>query len=972
MALDSGPVQEREQRLDELIARYVESSERDEAPDRHRLLAEHPDLAHELRAFFADQDGFDSLMGPLRRTTCHRATPPAVGGAAPPAGSVFGGYELLGEVARGGMGVVYKARQPRLNRVVALKMIQAGRLASREEVERFRLEAEAVALLDHPNIVPIYEVGEVEGWNYFSMKLIEGDNLARHLGGYERRPRDAARLLLVVARAVGYAHQCGVLHRDLKPANILIDQQGQPHVTDFGLAKLLARDGKAGEGALTGTGVVVGTPCYMAPEQAAGTRVLTTAADVYSLGAVLYELLTGRPPFKAETPLLTLFDAIGREPERPRAGRPWIDRDLETICLKCLEKEPGRRYGSANDLAAELERYLSGASIQAQPARGVEQFWRWCRRQPALAGMTALLVMVVAAALALTTWLWRRAEASAAEARQHQAEADASLHDAHEVVQKFCIGLSEDRLSRLPGAQPIQKELLEEGLRYIEDFLRRGGDGPALRAERARARFLAASLTNTIGSKAEALAGFRRALAEYRELLNDAPDDVNLRTKVAHTLNRIGDLESTLGEPTAEATYREALALLEGLCRDRPDDLGLENDRAAVCNNLGGLHRRAGRMDDAREWLGESIAIRERLIGQHPSLAELRGELALTCISLGQLHGATGRRDDALKCYERARKMQAEVVRLRPDRESFRRELAQTLRILAGEQCTDRRYEESLKTLESARELVEALARANPQVTSYRVELALLHRQAGHAHRGAGRPDEAIAAYERSRKIMEALADGQPAMAAYRNDMAACLFDMGTVHGSNGRPDEAIKCYRKSRELREPIVREQPDALNYRADLAMTLHNLAIHLWNGGRRDEGADAAAQSLEHRRLLFARAAEVSDYRRGLNGSLRLLADMRRKQGRVEEAVALTRERLTLWPNHAEEYCNAAAELADAARRADAGLLRKLEDEAMDVLRRAVAFGFKDGKRLRSDPAFAGLRQRDDFKKILDEVP
>jgi tRNA A-37 threonylcarbamoyl transferase component Bud32 len=307
------------------------------------------------------------------------------------------------------MGVVYKARHLTLHRTVALKMMSAGRLASPTLVERFHTEAEAAAQLEHPNIVPVYEVGTHGGMHYFTMKLVEGGSLADRMAkaewrmakaptGAKRPPfdlRHSALLISKVARAVHYAHQRGVLHRDLKPGNILLDAQGEPYVTDFGLAKLVDK-----EASLTRTGAFIGTPSYVAPEQAAGqSKKITTAADIYSLGAVLYELLTGQPPFRSDSELETLRRVVEEEPAQPKTSNPDVDRDLQTICLKCLGKEPSRRYATAEALAVELERWLAGEPITARPVSAAEKIWRWCRRKPALAGLgaaVALLVLTVA------------------------------------------------------------------------------------------------------------------------------------------------------------------------------------------------------------------------------------------------------------------------------------------------------------------------------------------------------------------------------------------------------------------------------------------------------------------------------------------------------------------------------------------------------------------------------------------------
>jgi WD40 repeat protein/tetratricopeptide (TPR) repeat protein/tRNA A-37 threonylcarbamoyl transferase component Bud32 len=321
------------------------------------------------------------------------------GAAGPPPLMKFGDYEIESEIARGGMGVVYRARQVKLNRTVALKMILAGQFASEEDVQRFYSEAEAAAKLDHPGIVPIYEVDELDGRHFFSMAFIDGQSLAQRTNQGPLPPREAAQLMKQVAEAVHYAHQHGVIHRDLKPRNILLTTGGQPKVTDFGLAK------RVGDGSdLTVSGQAIGTPGYMPPEQAAGKLTeIGPRSDVYSLGGVLYCLLTGRPPFQSSSIVETIKQAIETPPVPPRMLNPSVDRDLETICLKCLEKDPAHRYATAADLAEELERFLEGEPIKALRAGPLTRGWRWLRRRPLVAALaTSLAVLAVVVAVSAT------------------------------------------------------------------------------------------------------------------------------------------------------------------------------------------------------------------------------------------------------------------------------------------------------------------------------------------------------------------------------------------------------------------------------------------------------------------------------------------------------------------------------------------------------------------------------------------
>jgi serine/threonine protein kinase len=408
------PAEQRDQRLAQLLADLSEQMRQGRPPDLNAVAAQHPDLAAELRELWDAVLLAEELMRGERGCVSARREQSLGALTQPRLPGSFGDYELLEEIGRGGMGMVYKARQRSLNRLVALKMILRGELATPEDLARFRTEAQATAHLEHPNIVPVYNAGVHEGQAYFSMRLVEGQTLAALLARGPLRPRDAARYLAAISRAVQYAHEHGILHRDLKPSNILIDQKDEPHITDFGLAKRTDWTGGTAvpPTALTATGAIIGTPAYMAPEQVSNRRgTPSPASDVYSLGVILYEMLTGRPPFQAPMPIDTLLLVLDQDPVPPRLFNPGVDTDLEMVCLKCIQKEPELRYASAGALAADLEAYLHGESLSVRSGRLASIFNRTFRETPHAVVMEnfGLLWMlhsvVVLLMCGLTTWL---------------------------------------------------------------------------------------------------------------------------------------------------------------------------------------------------------------------------------------------------------------------------------------------------------------------------------------------------------------------------------------------------------------------------------------------------------------------------------------------------------------------------------------------------------------------------------------
>jgi tetratricopeptide (TPR) repeat protein len=571
----------------------------------------------------------------------------------PPA---IAGYDLLGEVGRGGMGVVYQARHQRLGRLVALKLLRAGALAGPEERARLLREAQAVARLQHPQIVQVYEVGEHVGGPYLALELVPGGSLDRRLADGPLPPRTAADLVAALAGAVHYAHTQGVVHRDLKPANILLSgvrvQESvvgektpvptpdpcvlSPKIADFGLARLLAD-----EPGTTASGAVIGTPSYIAPEQAAGSKAVGPSVDIYALGAILYECLTDRPPFRAATILETLDQVRSADPVAPSRLQPAVPRDLNTVCLKCLEKEPAKRYASAEDLAVDLRRFLAGEPVLARPVGPGSRAWRWCRRNPRVAGLLAALVMVLIAGLAGVFGQWRRAEElyTLSETRRMAADgqrtaAEANLRRYEQAADDFAgliDTLETDQLFHL-RSDPLRPELVIPALRRNQQFLARFGDDPAHRAEAARAHFRVAVLTRLLAN--------HRTPTEWSEALEAG---------------------------------RRALAALTAFAGDRPDAVQYRRDRAALTQNLGFLLHATGRSADGVAVLEDACRQRQALLDAQPDHLDYRSELASSWNDLGlALYGAR-RFEEAVAAQERAVALQRMAVEAAPQVTRHRR-----------------------------------------------------------------------------------------------------------------------------------------------------------------------------------------------------------------------------------------------------------------------------------------------------------
>jgi tetratricopeptide (TPR) repeat protein/predicted Ser/Thr protein kinase len=516
------------------------------------------------------------------------------------------GYEVVGELGRGGMGVVYRAYQASLNRTVAVKVIRAFGFASEAARRRFQNEAEAVAQLDHPHIVPVYETGRGRGLDYFSMRLVPGASLDRRIGEYAADSRAAARLVAVVAEAIHHAHQRGILHRDLKPANILVDDRGAPHVTDFGLAHPV----EPGGGDLTHSGALVGTPSYMAPEQTKGVKgALTTATDVYGLGGILYALLTGRAPHAGSSLVETLDMVRDTPPEPPSKQNPHVPRDLEVICLKCLEKDPRRRYADAQAMADDLARWLDGRPIAARPVGPATRARMWCRRHPLPAALAALLVLSVVAGFAAVTAQWRTAVRERNKAAKmvdfltNRVLAESST-EVHPLGDRFTVVEMLDRAAARIGG----------------DF----HDEPGVEA----------AIRETIGGSYLSLGEYAKAEPHLRAALK--LDGELYGPEHRATLHVNSMLTALLAESGRDGEAEPMLRRHLEACRRA---LGPEDPATLdAANQLGALLRKLRRLGEAEPMLRQALDARRRVLPvDHPDTLRSVRELCLLQADRGRL-----------------------------------------------------------------------------------------------------------------------------------------------------------------------------------------------------------------------------------------------------------------------------------------------------------------------------------------------
>ncbi len=816
--------------------------------------------------------------------------------------TIFGDYEVLHEIARGGMGITYRARQISLNRIVALKMIKSGQLADDQEVRRFQKEAELAASLDHPNIVPVYEVGQIGLRHFFSMAFVDGESLEQRLHAGPLPPQEAARLLLQVAEATEYAHDQGVIHRDLKPANVLLahgptgsasghEQLSKcpedesiggsssgpsvvPKVTDFGLAKQLTVDST-----LTVTGQVLGTPGFMPPEQAEGRLAdILPQSDVYSLGAILYCSVTGRPPFHAAGILKTLKQVVECDPVSPRQLNPVVDRDLETICLKCLEKDPGRRYARAGDLVDELRRYLDHRPIAARPLSHLAQLTRWCRRRPAVAALSAAFVAALLVGTTVSIYYAiaagtnarfyrkekRRADIETTRARASLREEKAmrgrlvdSLDETEQTIQRWVDTASNAQLLQDPRFKPLLIELLAEGLDHYQRFTDEHASDQDLagRQRLAAAFYRIGKISDTSGSKPQAIAAYQRAIETYGALMDEFPDDEESQWGWARSQCNVAPLYAAVGTPgPAIESFERCIPLFERLVERHENQAPYAADLAIAYDGCALVYAGHGDPVLGLSYRRKALAIREQLTRDHPNDDQFAAALATSAHNVGISMIDAGQLDEALSNFHRARDIMIDLVARSPHDPDRLNKLANIYNTIGSVSWQTNAMSDALEGFQERRSICEQLVQTHPTIDEYRYGLAMSYHNIGALQGEIGGVDEAREAFEEARQLLKKLADDNPTITDYAFDLAGVFINLGNLEEDLERHQQAIRAYERALAIGKELVQGNPQSTRFWSDLAKSYNCLTISQAAAGDSDAAQSAYDESVAIRTRLM----------------------------------------------------------------------------------------------------------------------